>query len=298
MAEDIREFIGILDDVEYWFNVTKGFAEWRIPDIREAVRAPQGYRILSADYSQVEVKIMAYLSGDPWLIEAINSKKDIHCFMAVSVFGAHRNFDYDTINKARKDERHPRHEELKSLRNQIKSVTFGVSYGAGPKMVAFLTGMSEDEAAALIELYFSHAHVLKAWLENQGRNALTFGFSASPRGRKRFYTLPSQDDREAENKISQIKRWASNQPIQSGNVDMLKPAMAMVYNGLRDMKIKWDDARILFVVHDEIVMICRDKLVSVVAPLLEDSMQKSYLDVVPTLWNEVKVVEADVWDKE
>ena len=141
MAEAVKERItlGIYNGKEYYYDLRSTIRDdagkdipnpqfkkivWRIPDIREAIRAIPGHKILSADYSQIEVKLMAYLSQDPVLIAAINSGKDIHCYNAVEVFGHVLNFDYDTINKARKDITHPRHQELLTVRNNIKTVTF------------------------------------------------------------------------------------------------------------------------------------------------------------------------------
>ena len=76
---------------EYYCDPAGGNIFWRVPAIREAIRAAEGWKIISADYSQIEVKIMAFLSQDPWLISAINSKKDIHSYMCCEIKG----YDYD-----------------------------------------------------------------------------------------------------------------------------------------------------------------------------------------------------------
>jgi DNA polymerase-1 len=270
---------------------------WRIPDIRAAIHAESGHKILSADYSQIEVRLMAFLSQDPWLIQAINSGKDIHCYMAVDTFGEEMAFDYDTINVARKNEEHVRFDELSKVRNDIKAVVFGTPYGAGPPRIAFITGKTVEQAAALINRYFEKASVLKEWLDNAGRDALRYGFSTSPRGRKRFYVMPHQDDPDREEILGQIRRYAGNHPIQAGNVDMLKPAMKMIYDELRARKWSYSDARILFVVHDEIVMTSRIELVPEVEIIMKTCMQKAYSDIIPDIVNKIDVGIDDNWKK-
>lgn len=271
--------------------------EWRIPDIREAIRAERGCKLLSADYSQIEIKLMAHLSGDPWLKSAINSGKDIHCYLCTDAFGAEMDFDYDLMYTAYKDKSHSRNLELTTLRADFKVVVFGVPYGAGPPRVAFMTGKSVEEAASLIDRFFSRAEVLKIWLDQEGAQAVRYGFTTSPRGRKRFYVRPAADDPKAHEILAQIQRWAGNHPIQSGNVDMLKPAMKMIYDELRALKLTWAEARILFVVHDEIVMQCREELVEVIRPIMERSMTKSYDMIIPDIINKIDVGVGDYWEK-
>lgn len=300
-----RTALGVVDGKGYSWAiyydednvVTNQRLEWRIPDLREAIRAEPGCKILSADYSQIEIKLMAHLSGDPWLKEAINSGKDIHCYICTDIFGQEMGFDYDLIYKAYKDKSHTRNLELTTLRADTKTTVFGVPYGAGPPRVAFMTGKTVEEAADLINRFFARAKVLKMWLEQQGAEAVRYGFTSSPRGRKRFYVRPSADDPKAHEILAQIQRWAGNHPIQAGNVDMLKPAMKMIYDGLRELGLTWEEARLLFVVHDEIVMQCKDEFVGVVQPLMETSMTKSYDMIIPDIINRIDVAVGDYWEK-
>lgn len=253
---------------------------------------------------------MAFLSGDPGLIEAINTGKDIHCYIATEVFGEKMGFTYDDINVARKQENHPRHNELATLRNNIKTVTFGVPYGAGARRVAQMTGMDEDAAQKFIDDYFARYPVLKQWLEEQGDFAVQYGYSASPKGRKRFYTIPAPGDPDADGILSQIRRWAGNMPIQAGNVDMLKPALYGIYEDLRAAKYSVEDARILFVVHDEIVMTARTELAPTeqeqkdrgigpgpIEAIMMKNMSASYSAIITNIVNKIDVVVADVWSK-
>jgi DNA polymerase-1 len=282
-VEILREPLGVIEGKEYWYNVTRGSIEWRVPDIRESVHAEPGFKVLSCDYSQIEVRLMAFLSGDPGLTAALNKGGDIHCYTAVDCFGQEYNFDYDYINKARKDDKHPRHDLMKSLRSQTKTVTFGVPYGAGPPRVASMTNLTIDEAQALIARFFAKYPTLKFWLDKQGREAIQFGFTTSPRGRKRFYVQPAQDDPERDEVLSQIRRWAGNHPIQAGNVDMLKPAMRRIYDAFRARGWTWEDARLLFVVHDEIVATAREELVLEARMIIHEAMKWAYDRIISNI---------------
>ena len=312
--------LGEYGDKTYYWNTTTDTLEWSVPGPRDAVRAPEGYRILAADYSQIEVKIMAYASGDPVLIEAINSGLDVHSFNAAKVFGSRRGFTYEELEQCRKDHS-GRYNELNALRNNIKTVTFGVPYGAGPGRVALMTKMSLDESKEFIDTFFTTFAVLKQWLDNQGVLAIAEGYSTTPvLGRKRFYTLPSPKDPDADGQIAQIKRWAGNMPIQGSNADILKIAMRLLYLAIRGGSFigkKMYDARFLMVVHDEIVLQCHKNDIVAVKQLMADAMNRAYYDYTPPVGDPrhvylgavrdalsgvvidkgIQVVEADIWAK-
>lgn len=337
-----RHFLGSITGKEYYLDLVKLVEDdkgrmvpnptyqkvvWRVPDIREAIEAPSGHLILSADYSQIEVKLMAHLSRDPVLIAAINSGKDIHTFNATEVFGAKKHFDYETMTAAKEDKNHPRCAELVKLRNDIKTVTFGVPYGAGASKVQLMTGMKTiEEAQEFIDDFFSKFSVLRDWLIKSGEDAVKFGFSISPKGRRRFYEKPSEEAKEEDRKriISQTKRYAGNHPIQAGNVDMLKPAMADIYHDLRTLNYTEEQARILFCVHDEIVMISLEQLglrmdeqrnvlsledmaafkkakkpmiAGPIETIMKTRMQESYDQIIPDIVNKIDVAIGPIWDK-
>ena len=295
-------YLGEFDDREWYWNTETQEAFWRVPDIRECIAAPPGYKVLSADYSQIEVKLMAHLSQDPILIAAINSKCDIHCFNAAEVFGKEMGFTYQDIWDATQSDdakQHPRHKELKTLRGNIKVVTFGVPYGAGKQMVAMRTGMTEDKAQEFIDAFFAKFKVLKQWLESQGNFALTWGYTTTPDGRRRFYTIPPTSDPDYDAELSQIRRYAGNHPIQASNADMLKKAIRLIYERIRGGLVtgpRLYDARLMLVVHDEIVMMCANKDVEAVSNIMIQSMTDAYSSIIPDIWNEVLVVADDVWD--
>lgn len=342
VAKGRLEQLGDIDGKEYYFDLRNTIEDdrgavvpnpnykkvvWRVPDIREAIVAEAGHLILSADYSQIEVKLMAHLSRDPVLIAAINSGKDIHSFNATEVFGADKKFTYEDLTAAKNDKAHPRYAELVKLRNDIKTVTFGVPYGAGRNKVALMTGMTPDEAQEFIDKFFAKFSVLGAWLKKSGEDAIKCGFSRSPRGRRRFYELPAESAKEKEKEkiYSQIRRYAGNHPIQAGNVDMLKPAMWQIYNDLRVLGFYERGARILFCVHDEIVLTCKefdgvrrmadgkvltypefsalskdDKKKTLAGPIediMMKRMQESYDGIIPDIVNKIDVSISPVWEK-
>lgn len=296
-------FLGEFDGREWYWNADDKVVLWRVPDIRECIAAPDGYMVLSADYSQIEVKLMAHLSKDPVLIAAINSRKDIHCYTAAEVFGKKLNFTYEDIWEATQGpnaKKHPRHKELKALRSNIKVVTFGVPYGAGAKRVAAMTGMTDEQAQEFIDAYFQKFSVLKAWLEQQGNLAISFGYTVTPDGRRRFYVMPPDNDPDKDGLLAQIRRWAGNHPLQAANADILKKAIRKIYEKIRGgipTGPKLYDARLSLVVHDEIVMICRKDQVKEVEQIMIDSMTEAYDSVLPEIYNKIDVVVDEIWEK-
>lgn len=105
---------------EYWLD-EQGRIVWRVPDIREAVRAPAGRKLAVADYSQIELRIMAWLSQDPFLLGAISSGKDVHSYMACDIFG----YEYEEFVEAKENPEHPLHRKYKSIRSNVKTTVFG-----------------------------------------------------------------------------------------------------------------------------------------------------------------------------
>jgi DNA polymerase-1 len=303
-------FVGKVDGKDYFLDVdprspTYNQVIWQVPDIRDGVTAEPGKKIVGCDYSQIEIRIMTALSKDPWLMAAVNSKKDMHCFMATDVFGEEDGFDYDTIAAATKGEfakSHPRHKELNDRRDGIKKTSFGIPYGVSPIGLSYLIGKDEAYAKMLINRFFDKAKVLKTWLENQGDFAVQYGYTATLSGRKRFYTIPNPEDPRAEEMIKQIRRWSGNHPIQGSNADMLKMALRYLYLALRDGKLtgpaKWG-ARILFVVHDEIVATCDEQYAHLLKTLIEEAMDWAYEKLIGSafVYHKSKACVADAWAK-
>lgn len=219
-------YLGEWKGREWFWNLADDLIVWRVPEVRECIAAPPGYKVLAADYSQIEVKLMAFLSKDPGLLKALNAKDasgnstDIHCYISTMVYGERLSFTYEDMiliikEKADGGKKHPRYKGFKRMRSNIKTTTFGVPYGSGAKGVAARCGITEEEAQQVIDDFFKQFPVLKEWLDAQGIRATREGNTETPYHRKRFYDIPPRVDEEFDAKIRQIRRWAGNHPIQA-----------------------------------------------------------------------------------
>lgn len=334
--------LGIHNGREYWLE--KGKLFWRIPDIRECVRARPGWKILCSDLSQIEVKLMAFESQDPFLIEAINSGKDIHSYMTCDIFSYELSqelspdpeirydlfqqiIDKDYVYTTQKvDDKLAAHwkDAYKERRAGVKRSTFGIPYGANAPRIGMMIQRRDKQgrpiesiedatkrAESIIEKYFVRAHVLKVWLDTARAQALQDGFSASPRGRQRLYA-PIEQGKNYRKFRAQVERWAGNQRIQSGNVDILKMAMANIWLDLRngDSTAEPDpEAYIILAVHDEIGMTCPEQNVPLTSQTMEKGMTDAYNAIkrvgvdgqevcLSAIRNSIKVVSDDCWSKD
>ena len=219
-------------------------------------------------------------------------------------------------------------EELQDIlaaeRAGVKTVTFGVPYGAGVSKVAQMirrkdknkkyietVEAAEARADALISRYFANAVMLKRWLENQGILALTYHFTRDPIGRIRFYPTPVEGTPRYKELVSQIQRWAGNHPIQTCCSSCLKKAVGSIYLKMRNGILngpKIVDAYIMLVAHDEIVLNSAEACVEQTSQILKEAMEEAYNSVcldfggtvkyLSEIKNKVKVIVADYWAKD
>jgi DNA polymerase-1 len=320
---------------------------YRVPATREAVRAQPGFKLLISDLSQIEIKLMTLLSQDPWLMAAVNSGKDMHCYMAADVSAG--LYEYDILIGAKKGklddyfagnprsfhasrwgspvDRETLIDELVAARSNVKSISFMIPYGATVEGIAAairkrdkLTGAytesmddALERAQKLLDDYFGKARVLKQYLERCKRNGIKHGMAKSPKGRIRHFTLPELQDPDYKRRIAQMGRWSQNFPMQSGCVDVLKPAAARLYRNLRGgvvtNPVLYDGARIMLLVHDEIVATARDPdHLAPVSELIKEAMTWAYNDIhaevngqmhyLSEIKNKVDVITADYWLKD
>lgn len=199
-------------------------------EIRRAV-APQspGWVLLSADYSQIELRVMAHMSGDENLIEAFHQNADIHTSTAMRVFGL-------TEDQVTKD-----------LRRKAKDINFGIMYGISPFGLASRIGMTQPEAKDFIAGYFSKFPKVKELIDRiiaQGREN---GYVTTLFGRRRYLT-----DLQSKNyTVRQMaERAATNAPIQGTAAELIKVAMIGIHRTIRKSNLK---ARMILQVHDELV---------------------------------------------
>lgn len=221
-------------------------------EIRKAfVPRNKNYILLAADYSQVELRIIAHLSGDAAMIEAFNQGLDIHTATASKVY----NVDLKDVTK--------------EMRRNAKMVNFGIIYGISAFGLSERLGISRGEAANIISSYFREYPGIKAYMNNQIELARKNGFVETMLGRRR--TLR---DINASNSVVRgfAERNAINAPIQGTSADMIKIAMIRIHNSLKDNNMQ---SKMILQVHDELVFDThRDELESV-KKIVIDHMQNA-----------------------
>ena len=189
---------------------------------------PEGF-IISADYSQIELRLMAVLSGDPALVEGFNHGADIHADTASRIFHT------------------PLAEVTPEQRRQAKVANFGIIYGISAFGLAQRMGISRSESKNFIEQYFTHYPKVKEYMESAVASAREKGYVETIFGRKRY--LP---DISSRNQVvrSLAERNAINAPIQGSAADIIKMAMINVYKRLEEGGFK---SKMVLQVHDELV---------------------------------------------
>lgn len=212
--------------------------------------------IMSADYSQIELRVLAHMSGDPTLIEAFKENEDVHTRTASKVFGV------------------PLTEVTPEMRSRAKAVNFGIVYGISDYGLSRDIGVSRSEAGQYIDSYFEKYSGVKNFINNVVASARKQGFVTTMLGRRRY--LPDINSSNF-NKRSFAERTAMNTPIQGTAADIIKKAMIDVYHELEKAKTK---SRILLQVHDELVLEVADDEVEVVSEIVKRTMEKAIkLDV-------------------
>ena len=196
--------------------------------IRQAVIPDEGCMFLSADYSQIELRLMAHFSQDPHLVEAFRSGQDIHAATAAKIFNV------------------PIEQVTKDQRRQAKTANFGIIYGISAFGLAQQLDCSRAEAKALIDGYFAAFPGVIDYIERQKQLAREQGYAATLFGRKRY--LPDILSHNATVR-SFAERNAVNSPIQGTAADIIKMAMVTIHRRLKDEGLK---AQMIMQVHDEL----------------------------------------------
>jgi len=197
--------------------------------IREAFKAAEGNVLLSADYSQIELRILAHLSNDPFLIQAFLEDKDIHAQTASAIYGIFPEM------------------VTPEMRRAAKTINFGLMYGMGPINLARQLQISFNEAKTFIEAYFRQFPTVKDYMDTTIGKARQHGFTETLLGRRRYLTEINASNR---NIREAAERTAINTPVQGTAADIIKLAMIDIH---RDITRVCSDARLLLQVHDELV---------------------------------------------
>jgi DNA polymerase-1 len=236
-------------------------------EVRRAFVAGKGSVLLAADYSQVELRIMAHISRDHALLEAFRRGQDIHTSTAATIMGV------------------PAEAVTPEMRRLAKSVNFGLSYGQGSHGLAQQTGLSREEADHFIKTYFARYPRVKEYIEHTKRQAKEQGYVETLLGRRRYFPELKGEGQAHGNIIAAAYRMAINAPIQGTAADILKMAMIRLHRALRERKLK---SRMILQVHDELVLEVPKGEVDAVAPLVREIME-SALQLDAPLRVDVKV---------
>jgi DNA polymerase-1 len=194
--------------------------------IRRAFVAPKGFHLVSADYSQIELRVLAHLSQDPVLVDAFRSGQDVHVRTAMEIFGVAK----DAVTE--------------EMRRRSKTINFGVIYGMGESALAKRLGITRSEAARFIDAYFERYKGVHAFMDKTMAEARRTEVVRTLFGRKRNVSDLRNTDRM---RRAYAERIAQNTPIQGTAADLLK--MAMVKLG----EPPAPGARMVLTVHDELV---------------------------------------------
>ena len=219
--------------------------------LREYFNAPAGRVLCDADYSQIELRVLASMSGDTNMINAFGSGTDIHTVTASQVFG----LPQDMITP--------------ELRSRAKAVNFGIVYGIGAFSLSKDIGVTRAEADRYIKSYLAAYPGVAAYMEKAIEDAKKNGFVTTLYGRRRY--IPELSNSNG-NMRAFGERVARNAPIQGTAADIIKIAMIKVSRSLKD---KFPTARLILQVHDELIVECDEKDAEGVCELLEREMENA-----------------------
>ncbi|MBE0649240.1 MAG: DNA polymerase I [Bacteroidales bacterium] len=226
-------------------------------EIRKAFIARNSdYTLLAADYSQIELRIIAHLSKDYNMMEAFRKGMDIHTATASRVYGL------------------PPHEISKEMRRRAKTVNFGIIYGISAFGLSERLGISRREAAEIIQSYFEKYPGIDAYMKNTIESAKATGYVETILGRRRYI-----NDINSGNAVVRgyAERNAINAPIQGSSADMIKVAMINIFKELKKQKLK---SKMILQVHDELVFDVHKDEIETVKSIVEDKMKHAMeLDV-------------------
>lgn len=228
-------------------------------EFRKIFIAEQGYQLLSLDYSQIELRILAHLSQDTKLIAAFNADEDIHTRTAAAVF--------EVLPE----------QVTSQMRRQAKMLNFGIIYGMGVGGFSRAAGVSRERAQEFITRYFEEFRGAAEYLDQTKKEARERGYVTTLFGRRRY--LP-QITSSMPQLARQAERMAINMPIQGSDADIMKKAMIEVSRYLTKQKLD-TQVRMLLQVHDELLFEVRTELINQISTALLNIMQRAYRLSVP-----------------
>jgi len=225
--------------------------------IRKAIIAPPGAYLLSGDYSQIDLRVLAHLSQDPGLIAAFAHDEDIHATTASKLFGI------------------PRDEVTPEMRRNAKTVNFGVVYGMSDYGLEQATNLSREEASQFITLYFEKYPKVKEYLEATKEQARKLGYVQTVLGRRRFLPEINSSNRMVR---EAAERMAINAPVQGSSADIIKIAMINLHREMERRNLK---SKMLLQIHDELLFEVPEEEVKEMKSLVAELMSRAFELCVP-----------------
>lgn len=239
-------------------------------EYRRAFIAPEGRKLIVADYSQIELRILADFSADENFINSFISGADFHAATAAQVF----NVKPEDVTA--------------DQRTFAKRLNFGVVYGIGSSRFAMMTGLSQNEAENIMRRYFATYRKLDAWLRERGQIAIRDRVSRTASGRMYRFRFDETD----RSQLGGVRRNAMNFPIQGSSADILKRSLRLLHDSIAETS-----AKLVNIVHDEIIVEADASEAELIANKLEKAMVSAgeeYISKVPV---KVDVKIADEWVK-
>lgn len=237
---------------------------------RRCFRAPTGKKLVIADYSQIELRILADFSEDENFISAFKTGADFHTITAAQVF----NVAPEAVSA--------------DQRSFAKRLNFGVVYGIGSQRFALMTGLTQSQAEDIMRKYFGTYRGLDRWLREAARTAAVERISRTSSGRMYRFRF-DEDDRKA---MAGAQRNGKNFPIQGTSADILKRALHLLHE-----KIRGTSAKLVNIVHDEVILECDEQEAEKIADILNKTMCAAGEEYVKKVPVKVDVKISDEWSK-
>lgn len=229
-------------------------------ELRKSFCAPTGWKFISCDYSQLELRLLAHISGDEKLKSAFKNNEDVHALTAAQVFNI------------------PASSVTPPLRKLGKTLNFGIVYGMGPRAFSETANIPLNDARRFIGEYFFDFPQVKEWQERARLEVRSKGFVKNLNGRRRWFPYVSPADQRA---IAETERAAINMPIQSLGADILKLSMIKTFNLLTSREWLDSKAKLILTIHDELIFEVSDDILEESAMVLKETMERSYSLSVP-----------------
>ena len=237
-------------------------------EIRQAFLPQPGWVLLDADYSQIELRLMAHFSGDDAMLDAFRTGQDVHARTASEIFEV------------------PLSEVDGTLRSRAKAVNFGLIYGISAFGLSRNTGVTQQEARTFISRYFAKYPGVKRFMDTAAADGAENGYALTLMGRRRY--LPELQSANA--MVREFgKRAAMNTPVQGTAADIIKLAMVRVHEALRREGLK---SRLILQVHDELLLECPPEEAAQAARILQEAMESVITLSVPL---SAEVHQGDNW---